>query len=401
MFANQSITLFILGLLAGACLTYIFFSRRNSSIYQENLVLKAKLEADADNLDKFKLIAEQVLDGQSAKSGEELKKVLQPLHKDLDNFKNRLEDLNTKRAADNRALQEHIVNLQQSNTQLSEEAANLTSALRSDKKMQGDWGEVILEKLLEQSGLEKGREYVIQKSLKGDDGTSKRPDVIVHLPDEKSIIIDSKVSLVAYADYYNTDKENEQAVHLKKHVQAIDTHIKLLSSKDYEKLEGINTLDYTLMFFPLEGAFLTALKEDAQLFERGLSKNVILVTPSTLLATLKVIHNLWRNERRVQNAQQIATEGGRLFDKFHGFIADMEKIGKSLTGAQGSYDDAMNKLHTGSGNLLGRAQKMKKISTKLIRQKGKAEEVDADDTSITESIEHMQELGVDSKKGLK
>ncbi|MBE8182625.1 MAG: DNA recombination protein RmuC, partial [Candidatus Portiera sp.] len=299
---------------------------------------------------------------------------------------------------------EHINTLNQRSIEVSEEAANLTNALRNDKTMQGSWGEVILERLLELSGLEKDREYFIQQSIVAEDGNRRRPDVILKLPDDKNIVIDSKVSLNAYNDYCNAKDEETQAIFIKKHVKAIDTHITTLSAKDYEKLPGVNSLDYTLMFFPLEAAFLAAQKEDPKLFERGIDKNIILVAPTTLLATLKVIHNLWRNEKRVMNAQQIATEGGKLYDKFVGFIEDMDKLGKSLDTAQQSFTGAQNKLHQGRGNLLGQADKMGESAKGLISGKSnksskqKDNESQEDNESIVGTIENMKSLGADAKK---
>ncbi len=395
----------LVGALVVALISFIYSGRRQAAIEQENIMLKARIEADDGNLDKFKNIASEVLADQTAKSNTEIRKTLDPLRENINNFKNRIEDLNKERAADNHALKEHINTLHQTSIQVSEEASNLTNALRSDKSVQGNWGEVILERLLEQSGLEKGREYFIQQSITDEQGARKRPDVIIKLPDDKSIIVDSKVSLNAYNDYCNSDDEVEQAIFLKKHIKAIDTHIQQLSAKDYEKLPGVNSLDYTLLFFPLEAAFLAAQKEDPSLFERGIAKNIILVTPSTLLATLKVIHNLWRNEKRVMNAQNIASEGGKLYDKFVGFVEDMNKLGKSLESAQQSFDGATNKLYQGRGNLITQTQRMsesaKKLDSgqnnKLLKEQDAAEE---NDVAIVDNLENMKKLGADAKKSI-
>ena len=390
-------------------------STAGGALKQENIELKAKLEAEENNLAKFENIANKVIAEQAAKSNEEIRKTLDPFQKNLETFRTRVEDLNTESAKGRQVLLEHIKELSTLSDQLSDETENLTNALRSDKKMQGDWGEVILEKVLEQSGLEKGREYEMQKSIKSDDGRHKRPDVIIHLPDKKNVIIDSKVSLNAYTEYVNAldegGDEADAAGHLKSHLKAIDNHISQLSSQEYEKLPGINSLEYTLLFFPLEPALVVAQKEDTTLVERALAKKIILVTPSTLLMTLKVIHNLWRNEHRVQNAEAIAREGGRLYDKFHGFITDMNNIGESLSKAQQSFQGAKNKLYEGSGDLLGRAKKMGKSQAKLAagnsgsldkagnsKSSGKTDA--KDNSSIIDSVENMKDLGADTKKQL-
>lgn len=394
----------IIGGLAVAFISYVYSNKQRLALQEENAQLKGKLDADDGNLDKIKNIANQLMTEQAAQSNVEIKKTLDPLKENINSFKNRLEDLDKERAADNRAIKEHINTLNQRSIEVSEEAANLTNALRNDKTMQGSWGEVILERLLELSGLEKDREYFIQQSIVAEDGNRRRPDVILKLPDDKNIVIDSKVSLNAYNDYCNAKDEETQAIFIKKHVKAIDTHITTLSAKDYEKLPGVNSLDYTLMFFPLEAAFLAAQKEDPKLFERGIDKNIILVAPTTLLATLKVIHNLWRNEKRVMNAQQIATEGGKLYDKFVGFIEDMDKLGKSLDTAQQSFTGAQNKLHQGRGNLLGQADKMGESAKGLISGKSnksskqKDNESQEDNESIVGTIENMKSLGADAKK---
>ena len=360
--------LFISGLLLGAGIAYIVLMRGGNTATSENIKLKAQLEAEQNNIDRFENLAGKVLASQSDKSRVELEKTLSPLKQNLDNFRNRLEDLQRQRSKESSALTKHIEILQQSNSALSQQAENLTNALRSDKKMQGDWGEVILEKILQQSGLEEGREYETQSSFKDSEGKRFQPDVILKLPDDKNIIIDSKVSLNAYTDYCNEEDEQQQRIYLKQHIQAIDNHIVQLGSKNYENLKGLHSLDYILMFFPLEAAFLAAQKEDPQLFERGISKHIILVTPSTLLATLKVIHNIWRNEKRALNAQEIALEGGRLYDKFHGFVEDIQGVDKSLRQAQQNLDGAKNKLYEGRGNMISRAEKMKELGANTKKQ---------------------------------
>lgn len=401
----------ILGGLVCAFISYVYYNKKRSVLEEENIRMKAELAADDGNLDKITTLVNQFTAEQTTKSNSEIKKTLEPLKENINNFKNRLEDLDKQRVADSSAIREHITNLQQTSNQVSEEASNLVNALRGDKKAQGDWGEVILERLLESSGLEKDREYFIQQSVKGEDGSIQRPDVIIKLPDNKNIIIDSKVSLNAYNDYCNAEDEASQNEFIQKHIKAIGNHIQTLSAKDYEKSPDINSLDYTLMFVPIEVAFLVALKADPNLFEKGISKNIILVAPTTLLSTLKVIHNLWRNEKRVMNAQKIATEGGKLYDKFAGFIEDMEKLGKSLGQAKDSFESAKKKLHTGRGDLLTQSDKMSKSAKGLLSKDDTSanggdkkkvtadqDEETSDDTSIVSSMENMKELGADAKK---
>lgn len=390
--------LFATGLLVGVIITYLLVKNKEDAMKSENIKLKTELKSELNSNEKLENLAARVMASQSDKNRDELEKTLNPLRQNLDSFKNRLEDLTSKNAEDRSALKQHISNLQESNSALSEQAENLTKALRSDKKLQGDWGEVILEKILQQSGLEKGREYVIQESFKNNEGKSFRPDVIVKLPDDKNVIIDAKVSLNAYTEYSAEEDEEIKKLLIKKHITAIDKHIEMLSSKNYEQLEGIRSLDYTLLFFSLEAAFLAALKEDPQLFERGIAKHIILVTPSTLLATLKVIHNIWRNEARVRNAQEIALEGGRLYDKFHDFVEDIKKVDDSLHKVQNNLDKAKDKLYRGGGNLESRAHKMQK----LVQKAASAGDIimGKDSSSIVDKVEKIKRLGANAKKQL-
>ena len=257
-------------------------------------------------------------------------------------------------------LQKEISLLKSLNERISEDALNLTRALKGENKTQGNWGEIVLERVLEESGLREGSEYETQGSFKDDSGKTLRPDVIVHLPQEKDIVIDSKVSLVAYEQFMNAEEPEEKERALKAHLGSIYAHIKGLSEKRYEKLEGVRTLDFVLLFMPIEGAFLLALEQDSNFFKTAYEHNIMVVGPSTLL----VIEHIWRTERQEQNAQEIVKQAEALLDKFAAFAEDMTKIGTHIGRTQSAYDEAMNKLSEGRGNLVRRAQNMVKLGLK-------------------------------------
>jgi DNA recombination protein RmuC len=265
-------------------------------------------------------------------------------------------------------LKTEVKNLIDMNEKLSKDANNLTKALKGDVKTQGNWGEVILERILEKSGLVKDREYYVQNSLTSEDGKLYRPDVIIHLPDNKKVIIDSKVSLVAYEKFSSSENTEDQKTHLKQHILSIKAHIKGLSDKNYQNLYGVDGLDFVLLFIPIEGAFSAALQADNSLFQEAFDKNVVLVSTSTLLATLKTIASIWKQEYQNQNAVEIARQGGDLYDKFVNFSEDLITLGKQLNTAKGTYDGAMNKLSEGKGNLVSRSEKMRKLGLKTSKQ---------------------------------
>jgi DNA recombination protein RmuC len=244
---------------------------------------------------------------------------------------------------------------------MSKEANALTKALKGDNKKQGTWGEVVLERVLQESGLRKGHEYDTQMHLKDSEGAAFKPDVIVHLPGDKDVVIDSKMALTAYERFYNADDDTSRQQALKEHINAIKTHINGLSSKNYQDLLGIKTLDYVLMFIPVEPAFNAAMEQDSGLVQLALEKNIMLVSPTNLMVALKTINNMWRVEYQNQNAQDIAKNAGAIYDKLVGFVEVMNKLGTNLQRADKSYGDAMKKLSTGSGNLIRRAEQMKAL----------------------------------------
>ena len=290
--------------------------------------------------------------------------LLSPLKEKITDFEKKVDQSNKENLENNSALREQLRNLKELNQRITKEAENLTKALKGESKTQGSWGEFILESILEKSGLVKGREYEVQESFTNDNGKRYQPDVIVKLPDNKNIIVDSKVVLVAYERYVNEEDETEKASFLKMHIQSVRKHIKDLSDKNYQHLYGVEGLDFVLMFIPIEPAFSLAVQHDAELFSDAYDKNIVIVSPSTLIATLRTISNIWKNEYQNRNALEIARQGGALYDKFAAFSEDLLKVGKSLNTTQEAYKDAMNKLVDGKGNLVTRAETIRKLGAK-------------------------------------
>ncbi len=350
--------------------------QKNEEIQTLNLQLstyKERVEQRQKMRQEFENIAHGVLSHSSemltANNSKNIHNIINPFKENIKAFHDRLENYYTAEAKERFSLTKEISKLQELNLQISEDALNLTNALKGDNKLQGDWGEMILERVLESSGLKKGREYTIQKSLNNEKGERFRPDVIINLPDAKHVVVDSKVSLKSYEAYYH-DSENASA-HLKAFITSLKNHIKQLSDKSYQNLEGINSLDFVLLFIPIEGAFMLAGEVERELFAKAYQKNIILVSPSTLLAVLRVIENSWRFEYQNKNAQIIAKKAGDLVDKFSGFVNEMHKIESSLQKAQHSYDDAFKKLSTGKGNLMNRANELKALEGVSHTKEGK------------------------------
>jgi len=314
---------------------------------------------------EFKNLANDIFEEKSKKFTDQNKNnigdLLRPLGERLKDFEKKIDETNKDSLLQNSALREQLKGLKELNIQMTKEAENLTRALKGDTKTQGNWGELILETVLEKSGLEKGREYLVQGSYTAEDGKRFQPDVIINLPDNKNIIIDSKVTLTAYERYINANDEGDKANFLKAHLQAFRAHIKNLSGKNYQNLYKVRSLDFVLMFVPIEPAFSLGVQHDPSLFTDAYEKNIVLVSPATLLATLRTISNIWKNEYQNQNALEIARQGGDLYDKFVGFTDDLLSIGKNLDSTQKIYLEAMNKLVEGRGNLIGRAERIKKL----------------------------------------
>ena len=312
----------------------------------------------------FSLLANQIFEDKTSRfkqdSQESISQILNPLREQLGDFKRKVEDVYDKETRDRQALYQQIDHLKQLNQQMSQDTINLTQALKGNSKVQGNWGEVILERVLEDSGLRKGHEYEIQVSLTAE-GKRYQPDVIVRLPDEKDMILYAKVALTGYERYCSGAGDPGREEFLIEHVQSIRNHIRGLSQKAYEKLEGIRTLDFVLMFIPVEGAFMLALEHDQGLFRYAFQRNIIMVSPTTLLVTLRTVQNIWRFEQQNQNAQVIAKRGAELYDKFVNFVESMDDLGKHLDRAQSAYDESYKRLSTGKGNLVKQAVALSKL----------------------------------------
>ncbi len=295
---------------------------------------------------------------------EKLEDILTPLRDKIERFEKKVDDTHKENIRDNQSLKEQIASLQKLNQSIGEEAKNLTIALKGQSKTQGNWGEVILERILEKSGLVKGREYTVQTSLTGDDGRRLQPDVIINLPENKNLVIDSKVSLSAYERYCSADDEEQRALELKDHIASVRKHIKELGGKNYQNLYQLASLDFVLMFIPVEPAFNEAVRADLELYQEALEKNIVLVSTSSLFATLRTIATIWRQENQNRNALEIARQGGDLYDKFVAFVDDLIQVGKRIQATDDAYHEAMKKLVEGKGNLVRRAEEMKALGAK-------------------------------------
>ncbi len=321
---------------------------------------------------EFQNIANKLLDEKSQKFIEtnrtNLDILLNPLKENIKAFEEKVEKVYKAESDERNVLRGEITQLMSLNKQISEEASNLTKALKGDNKKQGNWGEVILERVLERSGLVKDQEYRLQANLNSSDGSRFQPDVIINLPDEKHLIIDSKVSLIAYERLVNCETEDDRRLFSKAHVESIRSHVHGLSAKNYHDLHQINSPDFVLLFIPIESSFSFAVQLDAELFSDAWDKRVVIVSPSTLLATLRTIASIWKQERQNRNVLEIARLSGAMYDKFVGFVGDMENIGKNIKSSQSAYDNAFSKLVEGNGNLTITADKIKKLGAKANKQ---------------------------------
>ena len=349
--------------------------------------LKSQLSAQNENLQKlldsqkeeiakmqevakteFQNLANKILEEKTLKFTEQnqqnLKNILNPLQEKITDFEKKVENTHKESIDYHAALRQQIIGLKDLNVQMSKETVNLTKALKGDSKIQGNWGELVLERVLEKSGLEKGREYEIQKSFVTEEGNRVQPDVVINLPDGKKMIVDSKVSLTAYEKYINEDDEEQKSAFLKEHVNSLKRHVEQLGNKNYQHLYEMESPDFVLLFIPIEPAFAIALNEDTQLYNKAFEKNIVIVTPSTLLATLRTIDSMWTNQKQQDNAIEIARQAGALYDKFEGFVTDLVKIGKKMDEAKSEYEGAMNKLVDGKGNLITSVQKLKIMGAK-------------------------------------
>ena len=339
------------------------------NLWERNKEQKQEVEQLQEKFTKeFENLANKILEEKTSKfteqNRENLKNILNPLNEKIQLFEKKVEDTHKESIDYHAALRQQILGLREMNEQMSKETLNLTKALKGDSKMQGNWGELILERVLEKSGLEKGREYEVQQSFTSEDGSRVFPDVVINLPDGKKMVVDSKVTLTAYERYVNEENELEKSQFLKEHVMSIRRHIEQLGSKNYHDLYQMESPDFVLLFIPIESAFALALNEDTSLYNKAFEKNIVIVTPSTLLATLRTIDSMWTNQKQQENAVEIARQAGALYDKFEGFVADLVKVGNKIKDSKAEYDNAMNKLVDGSGNLINRVESLKKMGAK-------------------------------------
>ncbi|MVN90558.1 DNA recombination protein RmuC [Mucilaginibacter aquatilis] len=349
----------------------------NRSYYQaqQEKLREQKAEMEQTRLHfqrEFENVAEKLLKEKSREftdvNRHQLDHILNPLKENLKAFEDKVEKVYNMEAADRNTLKGVITQLMDLNRQISNEAQNLTKALKGDNKKQGNWGEFILEKVLERSGLIKDREYRLQAAHQDQEGSRFMPDAIIDLPDDKHLVIDSKVSLVAYERLVNAETEDERKLYAKAHVESIRQHVHGLSAKNYHDLQKINSPDFVLLFVPIESSFSVAVQLDADLFNDAWDKRVVIVSPSTLLATLRTIASMWKQERQNRNVMEIARLSGEMYDKFVGFLTDMDGIGRNLKQTQDAYERALNKLSEGRGNLTITAEKIKKLGAKANKQ---------------------------------
>lgn len=373
----------VVGALLGRTLGRNELSNNISELNAEKLVLEEKLSSQKANFEsqlkivqdakvsltqEFENLANRIFEDKQTKFSEQSKQALEtslsPLRRDLGDFRKQVSSAYDKENADRNRLAGQISELQKQTMKVSSDAASLANALKGDNKQQGNWGEFVLEKLLEDSGLSKGREYETQVSLKDEEGKRRNPDVIIHLPEGRDIIIDAKVSLIDYERYFHADEDESRNQSLNQHLNSLRAHIKGLSVKNYEKLENVNSLDFVLIFIPVESAFMLALDNDPDIMREAYDKGIILVSPSTLMVTLRTIKNLWRYADQNINAQQIAEKAGALYDLFVLHVEALEDIGKHLDKSKDAYETAFKRLSTGRGNLVKRSEELKTLGAK-------------------------------------
>ncbi len=355
---------------------FIALSSEKAGLESNYLNLKERLAEQKTELtslqekftNQFKVLADEILEEKTKKFTDQNKSnlydLLKPLGEKITAFEKKVELTNKESLERSTALREQIISLRELNQKMTQEAENLTKALKGDTRIQGNWGELVLERILEQSGLEKDREYFTQESMQSESGRRLRPDVIVRLPENRNLVIDAKTTLTAYEKYANASSEEEREEYLKAHLVAVRSHVKGLSEKNYNQLFDGGALDYVLMFIPIEAAFALIVQEGQELYNDAHSKNIIIVSPATLIATLRTVANIWRHEYQNRNAQEIARQGGALYDKFKLFVDDLVKVGQSLKSTQGTYEEAMKKLYSGKDNLIRKTERLKELGAK-------------------------------------
>jgi len=382
----MEVLFFVSGFIGGGAVIWIILKKRyeieiNSILNESNIKitsLNQRLESEKKHLEdkidtlttskdqmkqEFEHLANKIFEQKERKSNDNFSLILKPFEQQLKSFGERVNEIYSDETKQRISLLTEIKHLKDLNNQISTDTLNLTKALKGESKFQGDWGEMILSRILEQTGLKQGREYDVQGSFTNEEGRRLRPDVILHLPENKDIIIDSKVSLNAYIKYTQSDNIGKETA-IKELVRSFNTHIKQLSAKEYESINEVRTLDFVLMFVPVEGAFMLAAENDNNLFKTAFENNIMIVSPSTLFVTLRTIENIWRYEHQNENAQLISKKAADLYDKFAGFVNDIEEIGKNIDRTKKAYDSALNKLNQGRGNLLRRAEEFKELGVK-------------------------------------
>jgi DNA recombination protein RmuC len=354
------------------------YAALQSGMDEERKSVKARMalleQAETRLSKEFENLANRIFEEKHRKFSEESRKgveiLISPMRDQLAEFRKKVEDVYDRENRDRASLRTEIQSLKSLNERIGLDALNLTKALKGDSKVRGTWGEIQLERLLEDSGLTRGREYEVQAGFRSGEGKRFMPDVVVHLPEKKDVIIDSKVSLVAYEQYFAAETDEDRQLHLKAHIASIRTHVNSLAAKNYDDLIGVNSLDTVIMFVPVEPALLLAFEHESRLFNEAFAKKILLVSPSTLMSTLQIIHNIWRYEYQNMNARTIADEAGKLHDQFVNFVESLEKIGEQIRKAGDIYDQAHKRLVSGRGNLVGRAQKLKILGAKTKKDLG-------------------------------
>ncbi|MEM8768638.1 MAG: DNA recombination protein RmuC [Pseudomonadota bacterium] len=321
---------------------------------------------------EFELLANRIFERQGQAHQDKLSTVLSPFKDQIVDFRKRVEEVYHTESKDRASLLTEVKNLQQASEKINQEAENLTKALKGDSKVQGNWGELVLERVLEESGLRAGHEYFTQESRRSEDGDLKRPDVLIRLPDDKDVVIDAKVSLTAYEQALAADSDSQRELHMKQHLASLRAHVKRLSDQDYAHLNDVRSLDFVLMFVPIESAFTLAVEEDHKLFTDAFEKRIVIVSPTTLMMTLRIIHNVWRAEKQNRNAQEIARRAGGLYDKLRGLVEDMEKLGLQLSTVEKTYQAALGKITTGKGNLVRQVEQFRELGAQVKKPLPKA-----------------------------
>lgn len=379
---------------------YILLSREKASLESDYKNLHERLGEQKSEItelqerftNQFKNLANEIFEEKTKKFTDQNKTnlydLLRPLGEKINEFEKKVEQTNKESLERNTALREQIVSLRELNKKMSQEAENLTRALKGDTRIQGNWGELVLERILEQSGLEKDREYFTQESYSTEEGRRLRPDVIIRLPENKNLVIDAKATLTAYEKYANAESEEDRERHLKEHLLSVKAHIKNLSGKNYNQLFDGGSLDYVLMFIPIEAAFALIVQEGGELYNDAHTKNIIIVSPATLVATLRTVANIWRHEYQNRNALEIARQGGALYDKFKAFVDDLVKVGQSLKSTQNTYEEAMKKLYSGKDNLIRKTERLKELGAKTSKTMDK-KLLDRADVMVKEDIEKL------------